>query len=73
MRKCREFHPEDFEIDDELTMRKHIKKKSTHLFDDEEEQPQTNQLLLQSAPSKTDEISLEAHQDNGSKKLMINI
>ena len=43
MRKCREFHPEDFEIDDELTMRKHIKKKSTHIFDDngEEYKPST--------------------------------
>ena len=42
MRKCREYHPENFEVEDELTMRKHIKKKSTHLFDDEEEESQPN-------------------------------
>ena len=37
MRKCRDFQPEDFEIEDELTMRKHIKKKTKHIFDDDEE------------------------------------
>ena len=39
MRKCKEFKPEDFEVDEEFTMTKHLKKKEVKpksIFDDEE-------------------------------------
>ena len=37
MRQCKDFNPEDFEIDEEFTMTKHLKKRKSNIFDDEEE------------------------------------
>ena len=60
MRKCRDFQPEDFEIEDELTMRKHIKKKTRHIFDDDEEDVK---------PAKQNEEQVEVTQNKVLKKM----
>ena len=64
MRKCRDFQPEDFEIEDELTMRKHIKKKTRHIFDDDEEDVK---------PAKQSEEQVEVTQNKVLKKMQISI
>ena len=37
MRQCKDFNPEDFEIDEEFTMTKHRKRRKSNIFDDEED------------------------------------
>ena len=40
MRQCKDFNPEDFEVAEEFTMTKHLKKVESSIFDDEEERVQ---------------------------------